>query len=117
MTTNEPCVDYTQIIIVGFLLVGFLIAYYKYIDYQVKMLNSRPEKKNKITVRVLAAGFSIAYSTMLLPTAKETLDFQLYTVKIELYYLIRALIFLGAIGFGLITAGTFLSNIKGNGRN
>lgn len=114
---TEPCIDYTQIVIVGILSVALLVGYYLYIDYQVKMVTNKPEKKNKITVRVLAAGFSIAYSTMLLPMAKETLDFQLYSVKIELYYIIRALIFLGAIGFGLITAGTFLSNIKGNGGN
>ncbi len=103
--------------IVTVICVALITGYYFYIDYQIKMLAKRPEKKNKITVRVLAAGFSMAYSAMLLPTAKETLDFQVYAVHVELYYLIRAIIFLGAIGFGLITAGTFLSNIKGNGGN
>jgi len=72
-----------------------------------------PEKTNKITVKILAAGFVIAYGAMLLPPAKETLDFQVYHVSIQLYSITRALIFLGMIGFGLITGGTYLSNFKG----
>lgn len=81
------------------------------------MVVNKPEKTNKITVRVLAAGFTLAYAAMQIPTAKETLDFHVYTVSIELYSLTKAIIFLGMIGFGLITGGTFLSNIKGNGRS
>ena len=117
MTVTEPCIDYTQIVTVVLISFALLTAYYKYIDYQVKMLAKRPEKKNKITVRVLAAGFVVAYGVMLFPTAKETLDFQIYSMKIELYNIIRAIIFLGALTFGLITGGTYLSNIKGNAGN
>lgn len=88
-------------------------AYYIYIDYHIKMLSQTPEKKNKITVKILAAGFAMAYAAMLLPTAKETLDFDVYTVQIRLYFITRALVFLGMIAFGLITGGTYLSNFKG----
>lgn len=78
------------------------------------MLANKPDTKNKITVRVLAAGFTMAYSIMLLPTSKEALDFFIYGLKIELYAITKAMIFLGALGFGLITGGTALSTlIKG----
>jgi len=117
MTTNEPCIDYTKIIVLIITGCLLLLAYYKYIDYQVKMVTLKPERKNKITVRVLAAGFVAAYLVMLMPMSKETLNFQVYSFKIEMYTTIRAIIFLGAITFGLITGGTFLSNIKGSGRN
>lgn len=111
------CVDYTELIIVTIVCLALLVAYYLYIDHQIKMVVNKPEKTNKITVRVLAAGFTLAYAAMQIPTAKETLDFHVYTVSIELYSLTKAIIFLGMIGFGLITGGTFLSNIKGNGRS
>lgn len=117
MFTKADCIDYTQLISIFIVCMAFVVGYYIYIDYQIKMVTTKPEKKNKITVRVLAAGFAMAYSAMLLPTAKETLDFQVYQVHVELYFVTRALLFLGMVGFGLITGGTFLSNIKGNGRN
>lgn len=118
MKPNEPCIDYTQIITVILVSFVLLTAYYKYLDYQVKMLTKKPETKNKITVRVLAAGFVAAYVVMLLPTSKETLDFQVYSTKIELYNLLKAVIFIGALTFGLITGGTYFSSIiKGNGGN
>jgi len=114
---REACVNYTQIIGVGIVCVSLLVAYYFYIDHQVKMAANKPEKSNKITIKVLAAGFALAYGAMLVPTAKDTLDFQIYSMRIELYSLTKALIFLGMIGFGLLTGGTFLSNIKGNARD
>lgn len=117
MNTPVPCVNYTQILGVGIVCISLLVAYYIYIDHQIKMATKQPEKTNKITIRVLAAGFTLAYAAMQIPTAKETLDFHVYSLSIELYSVTKALIFLGMIGFGLITGGTFLSNIKGNARD
>lgn len=114
---RETCVNYTQIIGVSIICVSLLVAYYIYIDHQIKMATNKPEKSNKITIKVLAAGFALAYGAMLVPTAKEALDFQFYSIRIELYSLTKALMFLGMIGFGLLTGGTFLSNIKGNARD
>lgn len=108
------CTNYTQIASVSIVCLTLIVAYYLYIEYHIKMLLNKPATNNKITVRVLAAGFTMAYTIMLLPTSKEALDFQLYGLKIELYAITRAMIFLGALGFGLITGGTFLSTlIKG----
>lgn len=114
---KTTCIDYTELIVVTIVCVSLLVAYYLYIDNQVKMIKDKPEKTNKITVRILAAGFTLAYAAMQIPTAKETLDFHVYSLSVELYSLTKAIIFLGMIGFGLVTGGTFLSNIKGNGRN
>jgi hypothetical protein len=108
------CTDYTQIALVLVVCTTLIVAYYFYIDYQIKMATNKPNASNKITIRVLAAGFTMAYGVMLFPTSREALDFQIYGLKIELYALIKALIFLGALGFGLVTGGTALSTlIKG----
>lgn len=110
---KPTCLDVTNIVIVLIFCVSGMVCYYLYIDHHIRMLSKAPEKKNKITVKILAAGFSMAYAAMLLPTAKETLDFQIYKISIELYSITKALIFLGMVGFGLITGGTYLSNVKG----
>jgi uncharacterized membrane protein YedE/YeeE len=108
------CTNYTQIALVAVVCMTLIIAYYLYIDHQIKMATDKPNATNKITIRVLAGGFTMAYSIMLFPTSREALDFQLYGLKIELYALIKAIIFLGMLGFGLITGGTALSTlIKG----
>lgn len=109
----KTCYDVTIVIIIAIVCGAVLKGYYIFLDHQFKMLHQAPEKKNKITVKILAAGFAMAYIAMLAPTAKETLDFQVYKVHVELYSVTKALLFLGAIGFGLITGGTFLTNIKG----
>lgn len=117
MKPNEPCIDYTQIITVILVSFALLTAYYKYIDYQVTMLAKRPEKKNKITVRVLAAGFAAAYAIMLTPAAKETLNFQIYSIEIEAYNILKAIIFLCAMAFVVLTGGLWATNIKGTDNN
>lgn len=106
-----PCTDYTKIAMVSIVCITLIIGYYLFIEYNVKMLTKKPNSTNKITVRVLAAGFTMAYCIMLLPTSKEALDFQVRGTVIELYSVTKALIFLGAIGFGLITGGTSLSSL------
>ena len=111
--TAKLCYDITTVVIVFLLCASGIVAYYLYIDSQIKKVVSMPEKTNKITIKILAAGFTMAYAAMLLPTAKETLDFQVYHISIELYALTKALLFLGMLGFGLITGGTYLSNFKG----
>lgn len=105
--------DWSLVIIVALICGAALKGYYIFLDHQLKMLNQAPEKKNKITVKILAAGFAMAYGAMLLPTSRETLDFQIYSLHIELYAIVRVIIFLGMIVFGLITGGTYLSNFKG----
>lgn len=105
------CTNYTQIALIVVICVTIIAAYYFYIDYQIRMATNKPDTKNKITIRVLAMGFTVAYSIMLLPTSKEALDFQLYGLKIEMYALVKATIFLGALGFGLVTGGTALSTL------
>lgn len=114
---KQPCLDYSSVIIViivFILCVSGIAGYYLYIEHQVKMLTKEPEKKNKITINILAAGFTMAYAAMLMPTAKETLDFIIYGLKVELYSLTKALIFLGMIVTGLVTGGTAIaSKIKG----
>ena len=107
------CYDITMVVIVFLVCGSGILAYYLYIESQVRKIVNTPEKTNKITIKILAAGFAMAYGAMLLPPARETLDFQIYHISIQLYSITRALIFLGMIGFGLITGGTFLSNIKG----
>jgi len=78
------------------------------------MAVKKPDSINKITIKVLAAGFTAMYCVMLLPTSKEALDFQVYGLKIELYALTKAIIFLVALGLGSITGGSELSKlIKG----
>lgn len=76
-----PCIDYSQIAVVFILCFTIIVVYYLYINKQVKMLANNPDAKNKITVRVLAAGFTMAYSIMLLPTSREALDFVIYGLK------------------------------------
>lgn len=110
---KHNCVDWTNVIIVFIICTSGIAGYYIYIEYHIKMYKESPEKKNKITVKILAAGFSMVYALMLLPTSKETLDFQIYKMHIELYAITKAIIFLGLITFGLITGGTYLSNFKG----
>lgn len=105
------CTNYTEIALVVVLCVTIIAAYYFYIDYQIRMATNKPDTTNKITVRVLAMGFAVAYTIMLLPTSKDALDFQLYGMKIELYALVKAAIFLGALGFSLVTGGTALSTL------
>ena len=76
------------------------------------------EESKRITIRVLALGFTAAFGIMQLSMAKDSLDFKVYGHSIELYGVVKAIIFLGMIGFGIITGGTFLvSMVKGNGRN
>jgi hypothetical protein len=77
---------------------------------------NRPEKSHKITVRVLAAGFSAAWSIMQIPYCKTTLDFVYYGHHIDLFIPVNVILFIGMMGFGVITGGTFLTNIKGNDR-
>lgn len=111
---KQNCTNYTQIIVVSIVCLTLAIAYYFYIEYKIKMAVNKPDASNKITIQVLAAGFTMAYSIMLLPTSKEALDFQLYGMKIELYSITKALVFLGLLSFGLLTGGTQLSKlIKG----
>ena len=74
----------------------------------------RPEKGKKVTVRVLAAGFTMVFGIMQLPYSKQTLDVTYYTYHVDLYTPINILIFLLMIGFNVIVGGTFLTNIKGN---
>ena len=108
---NVDCTNYTQVALVVVICVTIIAAYYFYIDYQIRMATNKPDTKNKITIRVLAMGFTVAYSIMLLPTSREALDFQVYGLKIELYAMVKAAIFLGALGFGLVTGGTALSTL------
>jgi hypothetical protein len=113
---NNGCVDYTYWGVITILCVTGIIVYYLYLDAQFKKAVKTPEKANKITIRVLAAGFTLAYGAMLLPTSKETLDFHLYSFNVQLYSITRAIIFLGMIVTALITGGTYLAKfIKGNG--
>ena len=111
---KQACIDYTQIILVVILCLTLLTAYYLYIDHQIRMLANKPDSKNKITIRVLALGFAMGYSVLLLPFSKESLDFQFYGLKIELYAVTKAIFFLGVLLCGLVTGGTGLSTlIKG----
>jgi hypothetical protein len=47
---------------------------------------NKPVKSRKITVRVLAAGFSAAWAVMQIPYSKTTLDFVYYGYHIDLLY-------------------------------
>lgn len=113
-TIQEACTNYTQLISISIVCITLLVAYYFYIDYQVRMATNRVTKSNKITIQVLAAGFTAMYAIMLLPTSKEALDFQVYGIRIELYAITKAIIFLIALGLGSVTGGNALSKlIKG----
>ncbi len=118
---NNLCPDFTKFVIANALITvmicfAALMAfkyYYKFIDQQILKVVAKPESKNKITFKVLAVGFGAAYGVMILPLAKEALDFTVYTVKVELYSVTKALVFIGMITFGALTGGTQLANIKG----
>jgi hypothetical protein len=118
MKNPLPCPEYSRFLILNALITTIiclvlLYLYWKFIDTQITKVVNKPEAKNKITVKILAVGFSAAYCIMLFPMAKETLDFQVYSVRIELYSVTKALIFVAALTFGSITGGASLSNIKG----
>jgi hypothetical protein len=121
MKNPLPCPEVKEIVIANVCLtiiasVAAIVAlryYYKYIDKQILKVVNKPESKNKITFKVLAVGFGAAYGIMMLPMAKETLDFMVYGIKIELHAVTKAIVFIGMITFGAITGGTQLSNIKG----
>lgn len=111
---KSACFDYTIIVLVCIVCLTCLAAYYFYIDSQIKMLVKEPQTKNKITIRILALGFAMGYSVLLLPFSKDSLDFQFYGLKIELYAVTKAIFLLASLGFGSITGGTGLSTlIKG----
>lgn len=77
---------------------------------------NKPVKSRKITVRVLAAGFSAAWAVMQIPYSKTTLDFVYYGYHIDLFIPVNVILFIGMMGFGIVTGGTYLTNIKGNDR-
>jgi len=111
---QKICYDVTSIIIATILGVCALCMYYIYIYNHVRDIVEMPEKTNKITIKILASGFTAAYALMMLPFVKETLDFDVYTVQVRLFYIVRLILFFGMIIFGLVTGGTFLANfIKG----
>lgn len=70
---------------------------------------------SKITIRVLAAGFTSAWLTMQIPYAKTTLDVTYYTYHIDIYTPVNIFLFLGMITFGIVVGGTYLTRLKGNG--
>lgn len=111
---REICYNLTGIIIAGLFLFCGVCVYYIYIYNKVKQIVEMPEKTNKITIQILASGFTVTYFAMMLPVFKETLDFDVYNVQIRLFYVVRLILFFGMIIFGLVTGGTFLANfIKG----
>jgi|GEM_PF-1812170 len=96
-------------------VIGVVIVLWKYIDRSIKMsLNTQP-KSNKVTARVKAAGCTAAFIFLQIPYAKSTLDFDFYGFPIQLYAIVNAGMLLAALWYGIITGGTFLTNIKGNG--
>jgi hypothetical protein len=112
------CPEFTKYLLANIALTvlicaSFLYFYDRFIDRQIKKVVTKPEAKNKITIKILAVGFSAAYCVMLFPMAKDTLDFQVYQTKIELYSITKALIFVAALTFGAISGGASLANIKG----
>ena len=110
---TKVCYDITYIIISGIFIFASLKAFYYYVDKQVKVIVNQPQKTNKSIVKVLALGLGSAYVAMLFPQAKETLDFKFYSYTIQLYSITKAIVFLGAIGFGSISGGTILARFKG----
>lgn len=111
---KEICYDVTGIIIAAIFGACALCMYYIYIYNRIRDIVDMPEKTNKITIKILASGFTVAYFAMMLPVFKETLDFDVYNVQVRLFYIVRLILFFGMIIFGLVTGGTFLANfIKG----
>lgn len=89
-----------------------------YVIYKIRKVNEhKPEKHNKITIRVVAAGSAAAWALMQIPYSKATLDVVYYNRHIDLYTPINIALFLLMIVSGVITGGTYLTNIKGNVRD
>jgi predicted membrane protein len=79
-----------------------------------KVNETKAEKPHKITIRVIAAGSTAAWLIMQVPYAKETLDVVYYNRHLDFYIPINIALFLLMIISGIITGGTYLTNIKGN---
>lgn len=101
---------------VAIIVFGLIVALWLYIDKAIKMAaNDHAARSNKLPARVKAAGCTAAFIFLQIPYAKSTLDFQLYGFSIQLYAVVNAGMLLAALWYGIITGGTFLTNIKGNG--
>ncbi len=97
-------------------VIGVVIVLWKYIDRNIKMQVKEPEppKSNKLPARVKAAGCTAAFILLQVPYAKTTLDVIYYGIHIDLYTPVNIGILLATIYYGIITGGTYLTNIKGN---
>src|SRR5690242_9893614 len=101
---------------VTIVVLGVIVVLWKVIDNTIKMAtNPAAEKSNKVPARVKAAGCTAAFIFLQIPYAKTTLNFDFYGVSIQLYAVVNAGMLLAALWYGIITGGTFLTNIKGNG--
>jgi phosphoglycerol transferase MdoB-like AlkP superfamily enzyme len=117
ISIHEICFNYTQLALTSIMVLCALYAYYHYINNHIRKLVNKPEKTNKITIRVLAAGVTAAFLTMQIPYSRTTLDVNYYSYHVDLYTPINIILFLGMIGLNIVVGGTFLTNIKGNARN
>lgn len=96
---------------------GCVLVLWKYIDRSVKMSQELPLNSNKVTARVKAAGCTAAFIFLQIPYAKTTLDVVYYGLHIDLYTPVNIGMLLAAIYYGIITGGTYLTQIKGNATN
>lgn len=64
--------------------------------------------KQRVTISVLAAGFSAAFLTMQLKAIKDALDIVYYEIHFDLYTPIRLLICIGMLSFNILVSGRFL---------
>lgn len=81
------------------------------------MENTTTQPNRKITIRKIAAGSTIGWGALQLPLAKTALVFTYYGYFIDMWIPINAIMFLTMISFGVITGGTYLTKIKGNGES
>lgn len=99
-------------------VIGVVIVLWKYIDRELKMKETTSQpKSNKVSARVKAAGCTAAFIFLQIPYAKTTLDVIYYGVHVDLYTPINIGMLLAAIYYGIITGGTYLTNIKGHATN
>jgi len=109
--------QYFALLKVLIFVIGVVIVLWKYIDNSIKMDNNLAAKSNKVTARVKAAGCTAAFVFLQIPYAKTTLDVIYYGIHIDLYTPINIGMLIATIYYGIITGGTFLTNIKGNAGN